>query len=277
LRQLGSRELNSHEELHLLQIHFVSSFVVTPEVFEASQKKLGEAVSSAEGGNEVAEGSANLEAREETLRQMQAAHIVNRKELEESRAELRVAISQLESLNEELQTANEELLTNSEELQCANEELQVMNEELHSFNAASQMRISDLRELQREYDSILGASGVSALVLDVDFRFLHCIDPLKKFEAFRSQDAGRPFSELGGVFGSDVLLLAINAKNKGTQEEGLIQFNGEDFETVAMPIFVSSGDLVKIAIVFSLAETVIPELQGSHLPSSRITTQGMEN
>lgn len=114
-----------------------------------------------------------------------------RRELEETREDLRGAVEQLRtiteehgaryeeilSLNEEFQSSNEELEASKEELQSLNEELTTMNRQLEERNdelrslTALQERESAASEHARLYaEAIIRTSRTCLLVLDADHR-----------------------------------------------------------------------------------------------------------
>jgi len=115
-------------------------------------------------------------------------------ELQQTRANLRVAIQELENTSEELQGTNEELLAANEELQSTNEELRSSNEELYTINAEYQRKIDELTQLTDDMDNLLRSTHIGVVFLD---RQLH----LRKFTPLacnvfniRPSDIDRPLA-----------------------------------------------------------------------------------
>ncbi|MGX5688696.1 chemotaxis protein CheB [Arcticibacter tournemirensis] len=117
-------------------------------------------------------------------------------ELNETRANLQIAIEGLETTNEELQSSNEELLSANEELQSGNEELQSLNEELHTLNAEHQLKIKELIELNDDLNNYFRSTDIGQVFLDADQRIRKFNSAAVKIINLIDSDIGRPISHI---------------------------------------------------------------------------------
>ncbi len=102
---------------------------------------------------------------------------------------LEVANQEILSSNEELQSLNEELETAKEELQSSNEELTTLNEELHQRN-------SELAQVGDDLLNLLSALHVPVVLLSRDLVIRRFTPGAAALFGFRSQDVGRPLSDV---------------------------------------------------------------------------------
>src|SRR5215475_7930834 len=89
----------------------------------------------------------------------------SRRQLESAYEELQSTVEELETTNEELETTNEELHSTNEELETMNEELQSTNEELEAINNELRDRSSEVIELNRFLQAILGSLQSAVVVV----------------------------------------------------------------------------------------------------------------
>lgn len=127
-------------------------------------------------------------------------------ELNETRANLQMAIEGLETTNEELQSSNEELLSANEELQSSNEELQSLNEELHTLNTEHQLKIKELIELNDDLNNYFRSTDIGQIFLDSKLLIRKFNPAAIRMVNLIDSDIGRPISNISNNLRYDNLL-----------------------------------------------------------------------
>jgi two-component system CheB/CheR fusion protein len=138
-------------------------------------------------------GKPNLSSRqkelEAELRQLNQDLLTSREQMQASQEELK-------SINEELQSTNEELQSTNEELTTSKEEMQSLNEELQTVNAELQNKLSDFEQANNDMNNLLNSTEIATLFLDKELNIRRFTDAVTKLFKIRSNDAGRPFTDL---------------------------------------------------------------------------------
>lgn len=138
-------------------------------------------------------GKPNLSSRqkelEAELRQLNQDLLTSREQMQASQEELK-------SINEELQSTNEELQSTNEELTTSKEEMQSLNEELQTVNAELQNKLSDFEQANNDMKNLLNSTEIATLFLDKELNIRRFTDAVTKLFKIRSNDAGRPFTDL---------------------------------------------------------------------------------
>jgi two-component system CheB/CheR fusion protein len=131
------------------------------------------------------------------LEALRTQHVTDlERELALTRSNLQETIQELGTANEELQAYNEELMAANEELQSTNEELQSVNEELHTVNAEYQARITELRELNADMETLSQAIQIPLVFVDADLRLSRFSPAAMALFPFRPGDLGRPITDV---------------------------------------------------------------------------------
>lgn len=112
-------------------------------------------------------------------------------ELSHTRESLHATIEELESSNEELQSTNEEMVASNEELQSTNEELHSVNEELYTVNAEYQKKITELSELNADFDNLLASTDIHTIFLDQSLTIRFFTPRAMELFSFAKSDVGR--------------------------------------------------------------------------------------
>ena len=113
-----------------------------------------------------------------------------------SREQMQDSQEELKSINEELQSTNEELQSTNEELTTSKEEMQSLNEELQTVNAELQNKLSDFEQANNDMKNLLNSTEIATLFLDKELNIRRYTDAVTKIFKIRSNDAGRPFTDL---------------------------------------------------------------------------------
>jgi two-component system CheB/CheR fusion protein len=117
-------------------------------------------------------------------------------ELQSTREEMQTSQEELRSTNEELQSTNEELQSTNEELTTSKEEMQSLNEELQTVNLELQTKVSDLVHASNDMKNLLNSTEIATLFIDKDLNIRRFTDPVSKIIKLRTEDIGRPFTDL---------------------------------------------------------------------------------
>ncbi len=117
-------------------------------------------------------------------------------ELNSTREEMQTSQEELRSTNEELQSTNEELQSTNEELTTSKEEMQSLNEELQTVNAELQNKVSDLVHASNDMKNLLNSTEIATLFIDKVLNIRRFTDPVAKIIKLRTEDIGRPFTDL---------------------------------------------------------------------------------
>ncbi|CAM3066059.1 CheR family methyltransferase [Flavobacterium frigoris] len=113
-----------------------------------------------------------------------------------SREQMQASQEELKSINEELQSTNEELQSTNEELTTSKEEMQSLNEELQTVNAELQNKLSDFELANNDMKNLLNSTEIATLFLDKELNIRRFTDAVSKIFKIRSNDSGRPFTDL---------------------------------------------------------------------------------
>lgn len=132
-------------------------------------------------------------------------------ELNETRANLQMAVEEMETTNEELQSSNEELLSANEELQSGNEELQSLNEELHTLNTEHQAKIRELIELNDDLDNYFKSTDIGQLFIDGNLHIRKFNPAAVKLVNLIEADIGRPINHISSNIQYDNLVNDIHS------------------------------------------------------------------
>lgn len=132
-------------------------------------------------------------------------------ELNETRANLQMAVEEMETTNEELQSSNEELLSANEELQSGNEELQSLNEELHTLNTEHQAKIRELIELNDDLDNYFKSTDIGQIFLDANLHIRKFNPAAVRLINLIEADIGRPINHISSNIQYDNLVADIHA------------------------------------------------------------------
>lgn len=132
-------------------------------------------------------------------------------ELNETRANLQMAVEEMETTNEELQSSNEELLSANEELQSGNEELQSLNEELHTLNTEHQAKIRELIELNDDLDNYFKSTDIGQIFIDANLHIRKFNPAAVKLVNLIEADIGRPINHISSNIQYDNLVNDIHA------------------------------------------------------------------
>lgn len=117
-------------------------------------------------------------------------------ELQSTREEMQTSQEELRSTNEELQSTNEELQSTNEELTTSKEEMQSLNEELQTMNVELQNKVGDLIQASNDMKNLLNSTEIATLFLDKELNIRRFTDPVAKIIKLRTEDIGRPFTDL---------------------------------------------------------------------------------
>lgn len=128
-----------------------------------------------------------------------------KKELIQSRNDMRSVTEEQEAVNEELQSANQELLSSSEELQSLNEELETSSEELQSTNEEITIvnnelvdRNEQLNNARAYTESIINTIRDPLVILDKDLKVKRATEGFyQSFKVTENETEDKYFYELG--------------------------------------------------------------------------------
>lgn len=132
-------------------------------------------------------------------------------ELNETRANLQMAVEEMETTNEELQSSNEELLSANEELQSGNEELQSLNEELHTLNTEHQAKIRELIELNDDLDNYFKSTDIGQIFIDANLHIRKFNPAAVQLVNLIDADIGRPINHISSNIQYDNLVNDIHS------------------------------------------------------------------
>ncbi|GAA4328842.1 hypothetical protein GCM10023149_33060 [Mucilaginibacter gynuensis] len=182
-------------------------------------------------------------------------------ELNETRANLQMAVEEMETTNEELQSSNEELLSANEELQSGNEELQSLNEELHTLNSEHQVKIRELIELNDDLDNYFKSTDIGQIFIDSGMRIRKFNPAAIHIVNLIEADIGRPISHISSNLQYDHLVNDIHTVLSSAQmsEKEIRVRNGTNYLMRIMPYV--RKDKQRDGVVISFIDiTVITEL-----------------
>lgn len=117
-------------------------------------------------------------------------------ELSTTQEKLKITVEELETTNEELQSSNEELLASNEELQSTNEELQSVNEELYTINSEYQQKITEVSEINNDFDTLINSVQIGILFLDADLIVRRFSPAISRNINLMKSDIGRPIHHI---------------------------------------------------------------------------------
>ena len=182
-------------------------------------------------------------------------------ELERTRERLRTVIEQYETsqeemkaANEELQSTNEELRSTLEELETSKEELQSMNEELQTVNQENRHKVDELSQLTADLNNLMAASDIATLFLDRELRILRVTPKAGRLFHIRTQDRGRPLSDLRRLVAYEQLeedAHSVLATLVPVQRE--VKGDGEEWYLTRVLPYRSTSDQIQ-GVVMTLVE-----------------------
>ena len=117
-------------------------------------------------------------------------------EIQSIKEEMQTSQEELKSTNEELQSTNEELQSTNEELTTSKEEMQSLNEELQTVNIELQSKVTDFVKANDDMKNLLNSTEVATLFLDKELNIRRFTDPITNIFKLRTNDIGRPFTDL---------------------------------------------------------------------------------
>lgn len=189
-------------------------------------------------------------------------------ELQFTRENLQATVEELETSNEELQATNEELLASNEELQSTNEELQSVNEELYTVNAEYQSKITELTELNNDFDNLMSSTGIGTLFLDEDLDIRRFSRTMSSLINIIDGDIGRPISHIShNLKNIDLCKIAksVMDKRKNVESE-FVANNGEYLMLRAVPYQIAPNVYAGVVILFiNINERKLSQLKLEHL------------
>ncbi|WCT10689.1 chemotaxis protein CheB [Mucilaginibacter jinjuensis] len=182
-------------------------------------------------------------------------------ELNETRANLQMAVEEMETTNEELQSSNEELLSANEELQSGNEELQSLNEELHTLNTEHQVKIRELIELNDDLDNYFKSTDIGQLFIDSGMRIRKFNPAAVKIVNLIEADIGRPISHISSNIQYDHLVNDMHTvlSNEQVVEKEVRVRDGKNYLMRIMPYIRKDKQRDGVVITF-IDISVVTEL-----------------
>ena len=187
-----------------------------------------------------------------------------RSELKRAAEERQASAEEMTSMNEELQSANEELQSTNEELTTSKEELQSLNEELLTVNAELEGKIEAFSLSNDDMQNLLRATEIPMLFLDSKLRVRRFTDAIKPIVSLISNDAGRSIADLninlkGYSFVNDVQAVLDTLQFK---EKHVETTEGNWFLMRIMPYRTSENHINGVVVTFNEI-TAIKELERS--------------
>lgn len=204
LRQAASGEVNIAErrvqhaiEGQPLEVIFSAERILAPEAlrglmmvtFRLEQDVDMNEVAVVPSARPVPDTPSHKEQLERELQLARESYQTIVEELESSNEELR-------STNEELQSTNEELQSTNEELETSREEMQSLYEELSTVNSELQSKVETLSQANDDMQNLLNSADVATIFLDNRLCIKRFTEQAQQLVALRSNDRGRPVSEL---------------------------------------------------------------------------------
>jgi two-component system, chemotaxis family, CheB/CheR fusion protein len=172
-------------------------------------------------------------------------------ELKHTKENLQASIEELETTNEELQSTNEELVSANEELQSTNEELQSVNEELYTVNTEFQAKNHDLVIMNNDMENLLQNSEIRIIFLDLELKVRKFTENVTDIFNLRSNDYGRPLSDITHHILDTNLLRKANIiiKNHSTIQK-VVQAKGKWYQMKMLPYLTQKGYMDGIVVSF---------------------------